>query len=162
MRRFVSAVWPILLWMGVIFLMSTDGASAVQTSRILEPLLHWLDPAMSSDTVERMQSVIRKAAHIAEYAVLAWLILRMGSMLRGPSSSRWSWRAALVAFGASAAYGATDEFHQLFVASRGPSIRDVLIDIAGAVLGLATAFAWHALRNRRRGAATAPTGDASG
>jgi VanZ family protein len=31
---------------------------------------------------------------------------------------------------------ASDEFHQTFVKSRTPSVRDVLLDIVGAILGL--------------------------
>ena len=31
---------------------------------------------------------------------------------------------------------ATDEFHQTFVRSRGPSIRDIMIDSGGAIVGL--------------------------
>ena len=35
-----------------------------------------------------------------------------------------------------ALFAASDEFHQIFVKSRTPSVRDVLLDIAGAILGL--------------------------
>ena len=37
---------------------------------------------------------------------------------------------------ACALVAATDEFHQTFVKSRTPSVRDVLLDVAGALLGL--------------------------
>ena len=33
-------------------------------------------------------------------------------------------------------YAVTDEYHQLFIAGRGSSIRDVLIDFGGAILGI--------------------------
>ena len=33
-------------------------------------------------------------------------------------------------------YAATDELHQKFVAGRGPSIRDVMIDSMGALFGI--------------------------
>ena len=35
-----------------------------------------------------------------------------------------------------AVFAASDEFHQSFVKSRTPSVRDVLLDIAGALFGL--------------------------
>jgi VanZ family protein len=35
-----------------------------------------------------------------------------------------------------ALFAASDEFHQTFVKSRTPSVRDVLLDIGGALLGL--------------------------
>ena len=38
-------------------------------------------------------------------------------------------------------YAATDEFHQLFVSGRSGEIRDVLIDLGGAVFGVAIALA---------------------
>ena len=36
----------------------------------------------------------------------------------------------------SACYAATDEFHQLFVPGRSGEVRDVLVDTAGAVIGI--------------------------
>ena len=46
----------------------------------------------------------------------------------------------LMAFGAallgSALFAASDEFHQTFVQSRTPSVHDVLLDVAGALIGL--------------------------
>jgi VanZ family protein len=35
-----------------------------------------------------------------------------------------------------AMFAASDEFHQVFVKSRTPSVRDVVLDVTGAVLGL--------------------------
>ena len=77
---------------------------------------------------------MRKCAHVTEYAVLAlllWRALRSIPILRAKM---------LMVFGAvvlgCALFAATDEFHQTFVRSRTPSVRDVLLDIAGAVLGL--------------------------
>ncbi len=44
---------------------------------------------------------------------------------------------------ACALFAASDEFHQTFVKSRTPSVRDVFLDIGGALLGLliGTSFA---------------------
>ena len=46
----------------------------------------------------------------------------------------------LMVFGAvllgCALFAASDEFHQTFVKSRTPSVRDVLLDVTGALLGL--------------------------
>lgn len=142
-----------LVWMGVVFCFSTDFGSADHTSRILIPLLRWLDPSITADAIERVHLVVRKAGHVTEYAVLALLILRALRILRPQPVARWSWGLALAALAASAAYGATDEIHQLFVASRGPSIVDVGIDSCGAALGLLLAFVWSRsvrLRTRER------------
>ena len=37
-------------------------------------------------------------------------------------------------------YASTDEIHQMFVAGRGPSVRDVLIDSIGAFFGVLVFF----------------------
>jgi VanZ family protein len=48
---------------------------------------------------------------------------------------------------ATVAYGATDEFHQLFVKDRGGRLSDVLIDAGGASLAAVIAYAfWRAKR----------------
>ncbi len=128
------------VWMGVVFVMSSDFGSADHTSRILTPLLRWLMPRLSPDGIEQVHLVARKLAHVAEYAVLALLVFRALRILRDYPVARWSWSLALMALGIAAIYAATDEAHQMFVASRGPSIIDVAIDASGAVLGLTLAF----------------------
>jgi VanZ family protein len=69
--------------------------------------------------------ILRKLAHAAEYALLAILLLRA---LARP------WLAFLVAL----AYAISDELHQHFVRGRVGAPRDVAIDAAGALIGLAT------------------------
>lgn len=98
---------------------------------------------MSPETIWIIHVVVRKCAHVAEYAVLAlllWRALRSISSLRTKTSIVFG--AALVG---CAVFAASDEFHQTFVKSRTPSIPDVLVDIAGALLGLliAATFACH-------------------
>lgn len=131
-----------VVWMAVVFIASTDLGAEAHTSQILLPLMRWLVPNLSPSGFEEVQFFVRKAGHVTEYAVLALLILRALRILRGSAGAGWSWSLALWALGASAAYGATDEFHQYFVPSRGPSVRDVLIDSCGAALGLVLAFLW--------------------
>ena len=75
-------------------------------------------------------TVLRKAAHMAEYGLL-WLL--------------W-WRAlgyrnAGAAAAITIAYGATDEFHQSFVEGRHGTPVDVLIDAAGVALAAAAVAA---------------------
>ena len=52
-----------------------------------------------------------------------------------------------------ALFAASDEFHQSFVKTRTPSVRDVLLDVTGALLGLliVSSFALrHSKEGRRR------------
>ena len=80
-------------------------------------------------------TILRKAAHMAEFGVLWYLWHRA---LERPSPLP----AALIAVG----YAITDEYHQTFVEGRHGSPVDLLIDAAG----IAIAIAIHA---RRRTAA---------
>ena len=76
-------------------------------------------------------TVLRKAAHVTEYALLCWL---------------W-WRAfepprLLPAAAIALAYAATDELHQHFVSGRHASALDWLIDAAGVAIAAAL-IAWR-------------------
>ena len=138
---------PVVLWMGFIFVMSTDLGSFEHTSRIIEPVLRWLFPDIAPDTVGLVQFYIRKAGHLTEYAILALLLRRaFGSSLRpGAPGYQVLGLALLVA----AAYAATDEFHQSFVPGRTASPVDVLIDTTGAFTALAVAAVRKKWRPRR-------------
>jgi glycopeptide antibiotics resistance protein len=134
MKFFLKYWLPLLIWLCVIFMGSTSIMSAEHTSRYIVPFLLWLKPGMSPRAIWIILVVTRKCAHVTEYAVLAlllWRALRSIQVLRTKT---------LTIFGAvllgCALFAASDEFHQTFVKSRTPSVRDVLLDIAGALLGL--------------------------
>ena len=85
-----------------------------------------------------------KVAHGALYATLSaslYLALRRG---HGVSPGR----AAVLALGAAALYGVTDEIHQLFVPERNAEVRDWLADLIGASIGAAVARRGRRLRPR--------------
>jgi VanZ family protein len=134
MRIFLKYWLPLLIWLGVIFIGSTDLMSAEHTSRFIVPFLLWLKPGMAPATIRSILFAVRKCAHVSEYAVLAlllWRALRSGPALRMKMSM--SFGAVLLA---CAVLAASDEFHQSFVKSRTPSIRDVLLDVTGGLIGL--------------------------
>lgn len=68
---------PLVLWMGVIFWASADSGSGKRGSRILGPLLRWWMPEATSERMDEVIFLIRKGAHVSEYAVLAWLAWRV-------------------------------------------------------------------------------------
>jgi VanZ family protein len=68
-------------------------------------------------------TILRKCAHMTEYAILAVLIARAAG-------------SSTAAFGLTVAYAATDEWHQTFVRGRHGSPIDVGIDAVGALIGL--------------------------
>ena len=128
-RRSIIKYWlPVLLWMAFIFIGSTDLMSAEHTSRFIGPFLRWLAPDITDATIASVQLVVRKAAHLIEYAILSVLLLRaLRQHLMGARS---------IAFGLAALCAVLDELHQSFVPSRTGSPWDVLTDCLGAILGL--------------------------
>ena len=132
--RFVKYWLPPLLWLGVIFLGSTDLMSAEHTSRFIGPFLRWLKPDISPETLASIHFIVRKCAHLGEYAVLALLLLRAAIFMTYLKRSLAMLYVSV--WGACLFVATTDEFHQTFVASRGASATDIMIDSGGAILGL--------------------------
>ncbi|MFQ5407475.1 MAG: VanZ family protein [Anaerolineales bacterium] len=86
--------------------------------------------------------VIKKSAHAIIYAILA------NTYLRGLTGGRQVKRSdVILSLALAAIYAFSDETHQKFVPGREGSLRDVGIDVLGAVLGL---FAWRAVRTLQR------------
>ena len=102
-----SRFLPVLIWAAVIFTFSSI-------------------PSLSTH-LGTWDLVLRKAAHLTEYAILAALLRR--------ATGSYGW-----AFTLAVAYAATDEFHQTFVRGRHGSPIDVGIDAIGVSLGL---MAWR-------------------
>ena len=61
---------PVLLWLGFIFIGSTDLMSAEHTSRFLIPFLLWLKPDISPEALAQVHFILRKLGHVTEYAIL--------------------------------------------------------------------------------------------
>jgi VanZ family protein len=133
---------PVLAWMIFIFVGSTDLLSAEHTSRFIGPFLRWLTPDISDATIASVQLVVRKCAHLTEYAILAALLFRAFRQRQSRVG-----RALVISFLIAAAYATLDEFHQSYVASRTGSPWDVLIDCAGACAGVL--IYWRVMRNRK-------------
>jgi VanZ family protein len=127
--------------MAVMFTASTDIGSAEHTGSLLEPLVRFFVPDLAPGTFDLIHVAIRKTAHLTEYAILAVLLLRGFQAGAGRRLGAGGWRALSMAWLLAAAFAASDEFHQRFVESRGPSPRDVLIDVVGATMGLAIVVA---------------------
>lgn len=115
---------------------STHYFSSEETSRILTPILHWLFPTASPHTLSRMHTVIRKLAHVTEFAAFSIAVFRG---VRGERQG-WRWQWALITLIVAVSYAGLDEWHQSFVPMREARVRDVLIDSTGALL--AQAFVW--------------------
>lgn len=130
MRQFAkSAVarWlPVILWMVLIFVLSAQHHRP-------GPAPHPV--AVSSvpgEAVGQTEDVFDIGGHLVLYAVLAaclwWALGQFGQL---PARSR----LALSLVGA-VLYGATDEWHQSFVADRQASLFDLQVDASGALLAV--------------------------
>jgi VanZ family protein len=94
---------PVVLWAGVIFALSSI-------------------PSLGTG-LGAWDTILRKGAHVTEYAVLALLLVRAIGR-----------EAPALALGVL--YAASDELHQSFVRGRHASPVDVAIDAVGLALGL--------------------------
>jgi VanZ family protein len=104
MARVTLSRWtPVVLWAGVIFALSAI-------------------PHLSTG-LGTWDLVLRKAAHLTEYAILGALLLR-------------ALRSTPLALLAGSAYAVTDEVHQVFVSGRHGSPLDWLIDTIGVAAGV--------------------------
>jgi len=118
-----------LAWTALIAWLGTDTFGAGATGSIIVPVLHWLLPGAPPENIETIHWALRKAAHVAEYGILAAL---------------WAWaltstdgaRPWLVPFGLTVVTAALDELHQSFTRMRTSSPADVVLDsmAAGAAL----------------------------
>ena len=98
------SVWlPVVIWAAVIFAFSSI-------------------PSLSSG-LGLWDTVLRKAAHMTEYAILGALLMR-------------AFGRELPALVAGIAYAVTDEIHQSFVEGRHGSPFDVALDAVGVAVGI--------------------------
>lgn len=140
--RWFWAWWPAIVWSGVIFTMSTDTFSAEHTKWVFEPILRWLIPGLAQSQYALMHHFIRKCAHFTEYFVFCLMLYR--AVRAGREGWRWAWGTAALLI--AAVYSVTDEFHQSFVASRGASVYDSLLDSTGAFVALLVLWLWFRRR----------------
>ena len=128
--RFLTYYLPLLIWLGFIFFASSGQFSANNTSRIVGPLVLWLFPNTSPETLGVIHGITRKLAHFTEYALLAFLAAR-AFRTSANAFLRNNW--FMVSFALVAVYALLDEYHQSFVPSRTASVVDSLIDMFGGL-----------------------------
>ena len=121
-----------LCWTGLIMYLGGGQWSGEETSAWLVPMLRGLLPGVSPDFLNAVHFLIRKTAHLSEYAVLAILWRRATGV---------TW----IALALSILTASLDEFRQLFTPGREGSLYDVLLDGTGAAAALALV---SALRSR--------------
>jgi VanZ family protein len=142
--KFLKYWFPVLLWMGLIFWMSTGMFSWKKSFQFLEPILRSIMPTISHYSIVMINNALRKSGHVVEYFVSGILVYR--AFKAGSNEPRfltWGFRSVLFV----TLLALSDEFHQSFVASRTSSFIDVGIDTAGGVVAIGVSM----LRQFRKG-----------
>lgn len=135
-------IYRVILWSALLTLLAVIFAFSAQpgtqsnelTEAAVMPLAELLASVQEGgeETVELLYiiigSVVRKVAHVLEYALLGLLIQLL--LCAYGIQNRW----LSVALGV--AYAITDEVHQAFVPGRLGTPVDVLIDAAGVIIGV--------------------------
>ncbi|MBU1136984.1 VanZ family protein [Patescibacteria group bacterium] len=107
----------VFLWAGVVFFFSSQ-------------------PSLKSNLPNQWDFILRKLAHLTEYAVLTFLLIR------ALKEYRLSHRQVLLsAITLALLYAISDEYHQTFVFGRQGAPQDVLIDGLGILL-----MAWRKIK----------------
>lgn len=122
--------------MAVIFVFSAqDGEqSSISSGFVSDLLRRVLSPVMPDSALVFTLKYIRKIAHVSIY-----FLLGLFTSLSAAELSRRIGRLPLCIFAAwlvCVLYAVSDEFHQSFTAGREASLRDVLIDSAGALVSV--------------------------
>lgn len=139
----VSRYLPLLVWIAFISFASSGDFSASNTSLIVGPLLHWLFPNASPETLNVVHGIVRKIAHFLEYALLGVLAARA---FRGSPKAAVRSRWLVICITLIVVYSLLDEYHQSFVPSRTASIYDSFIDMAGGLTAVLVVN-WRSRRN---------------
>lgn len=136
MKKIISFI-VLILWMIVIFSFSSADAnkSTGTSDKVITTMIEIKDKITNNETpnnekeiiVKNSSFYIRKIAHITEYLILGFLMFNL--------LNQYSVTKIYYAIGLSILYSCTDEFHQLFINGRSGSIKDVLIDSIGILIG---------------------------
>lgn len=159
------AAWPsllwkletflVIIWMIVIFAFSAQPAqqSSKTSHSVSYKIAEWQNRLLRQEKTEQalskqaesMQLVIRKSAHMGEFAILAALLFVHFNFYPLKIQQK-----LLLALAVTTGYAASDEIHQLFVPGRAGRLSDVCIDSLGGILGLIFCLIIIRLYNRRK------------
>ena len=151
-KKLIIAWLAVILWMLLIFMLSaqpteqTNKLSIGVTERIMstESAIE-IDTTDTSNPIVQWNAVLRKIAHFSLFLVLGMLAsyaLRI-SGLKG-------YKVYLFAALFCSLYAASDELHQMFVPGRNATFIDVLIDAAGAFVGIGIVRALVWMKSRKQ------------
>ena len=148
-QKIIIIVFAALVLLATLFIFSNSlksredsGADSNAIVKLVEPVF---DAVFGEDHQIDVNLVVRKAAHLTEFCVLAVFVLNLGFSLGKVFDIRLFgyclFYALLVAV--------LDEFIQMF-SGRGSAVSDVLIDFCGASIGFSITYAVHFIRKRSK------------
>ena len=136
MKKTISII-SLILWMIVIFSFSSADAnkSTGTSDKVITTMIEIKDKITDQETpisekeiiVKNSSFYVRKIAHITEYLILGLLMFN--------ALKQFNVLNIYYAIILCVLYSCTDEFHQLFINGRSGSIRDILIDSIGILIG---------------------------
>lgn len=137
MKRDYINLFLLIIWMIVIFLMSSFGG--LESSNQSGIIVNFVGNLFHISDIELLTLVVRKAAHFMEYFILGILLYNYFK------KSKKSIIFAII-------YAISDEIHQLFIGGRSAKIMDVLIDSVGAIMGIIVLniILTYLIKNRNR------------
>jgi VanZ family protein len=146
-KIFARNWWPVLVWLGIIRLESTELASSANTAGLLYAVLSHLLPHINPRVVADLNEVLRKTGHFLGYGILGALVFyalrktnrdwltplllrRWGLYLHDVWRMEWATLGMLVTI----ITASLDEIHQSFIPSRSGRWQDVALDACGAAV----------------------------
>jgi len=141
--RYILFIIIIMLCVTIFDFSSDDGKTSSGKSRYVAIyLLNFtkefrnMDEASREIAIGNLVPILRKMAHFSIYGMLG--ALSFGAAL---TFKKWKFsKRFLISFAYCFIYASLDEIHQLFVDGRAGKFTDVLIDSAGAILGIITIY----------------------
>jgi VanZ family protein len=164
--------WPVLVWLGVLRLESTDIASSSNTSILLYQASLLVFGRVNFAVISVVNEVMRKTGHFAGYGILGALVFvalrnthrdrrldrglaineASGSSALGSEAGDRNWGSSFVDLWQSrwavagilftALVAAADEIHQTFLPSRTGRWQDVVLDTCGAIVAQILLYIW--------------------
>lgn len=143
-RIIISGI-AVIIWMIVIFIFSamTGEESGNLSSGLVHALLKNI-PFLAESELAHL--VVRKLAHMTEYAIFCLLIINLEKQI----GFKIRLKHILIGIFISCIYAMTDEYHQSFVNERSGNIIDVGIDTLGAAIAGIIVFIVSRFKNKEK------------
>lgn len=150
MKKVINIIL-IILWMGLIFVLSNDTAeesSKKSDGLIVRCVQDIIKRNLSTKEKEKVLKYlvkpVRKSAHFFLYFVLGILIINLFK-----SFELFNYKTILLAILLCFLYAWSDEIHQLFIKGRSCEVRDILIDTIGSLSGISVYYLFSKISIRK-------------